>query len=63
MSTAQLIAEYKSLSVVDRQKVAEAILADESWIPESFREGMCDIESGRVVPMDAALSDKPPGSE
>jgi len=62
MSPAQLIAEYESLSLVDRQKVAEAILADELWIPESFREGMRDIDSGHIVSMAAALSDNPPGA-
>ena len=61
MSADQLTAEFKALSVDQRQQVAEAILGDTSWIPESFREGMNDIEKGRTVSMDAALSQKPSG--
>ena len=62
MSADQLIAEYKALPIEQRQKVAEVILADDSWVPESFRQGMKDIEEGRVVDMEAALSQKPPGA-
>jgi hypothetical protein len=61
MSTAQLIAEIKALPLAERQKVAEAIFADDSWIPESFREGMSDIEAGRLTSMETALSEKPLG--
>ena len=60
MSADQLIAEFKALPLDQRQQVAEAILGDNSWIPESFREGMKDIEIGRTVSMDVALSQKPP---
>lgn len=62
MSADQLIAEYKALPIEQRQKVAEVILADDSWVPESFRQGMKDIEEGRVVDMETALSQKPPGA-
>jgi predicted transcriptional regulator len=63
MSVDQLIAEYKALPIEERQKVAEVILADDSWVPESFRQGMKDIEEGRVVDMETALYEKPPGAE
>jgi hypothetical protein len=63
MSADQLIAEFKALPVDQRQKVAEAILADDSWVPESFRQGMKDIEEGRVVDMEIALTEKPPGAK
>jgi predicted transcriptional regulator len=63
MSAEQLIEEYKALPAEQRQKVAEAILADDSWVPESFRQGMKDIEEGRVVDMETALTQKPPGAE
>ena len=63
MSTAQLIAEFKQLSPAERQKVAEAILADDSWIPDSFQQGMRDLEAGRTTSMEAALSDAPPAGE
>jgi hypothetical protein len=40
----------------------EAIFMEEdSWIPESFRQGMEDIEKGRTVSMEIALTQKPPG--
>jgi hypothetical protein len=61
VSADQLIAEFKALPLDQRQQVAEAILGDNSWIPESFREGMRDIENGRTASMNTALSQKPPG--
>jgi predicted transcriptional regulator len=61
VSADQIIAEFKALPSEQRQKVAEAILADDSWVPESFRQGMKDLEEGRVVDMETALSQKPPG--
>jgi hypothetical protein len=61
MSTEQLIEEFKALPLAERQKVAEAIFEDDSWIPESFRDGMRDLEAGRTVPMGKALSETPPG--
>ena len=34
---------------------------DDSWIPESFKQGMADAEAGRFVDMDTVLSGaKPP---
>jgi hypothetical protein len=60
MSTAQLIAEFKALSTEERQEVARVILEDESWIPESFAEGMKEIRDGRTVPMESALGEQPP---
>jgi hypothetical protein len=61
MSTAQLIAEIKALPLAERPKVAEAIFEDDSWIPDSFREGMSDFEAGRTTSVEIALSEKPPG--
>lgn len=60
MSADQLIAEFKALPPDQRQQVAEAILEDESWIPDSFRQGMKDFENGRTVSMEIALTQKPP---
>ena len=60
MSTEQLIAEFRALSVEERRQVAEAILQDDSWIPESFRDGMADLEAGRTVTMEKAISEPPP---
>jgi hypothetical protein len=61
MSSTQLIAEFKALPATEKQKVVEAILGDDSWVPESFRAGMLDLEAGRVVPMETALFEKPAG--
>jgi hypothetical protein len=62
VSTAQLIAEYKALSPEERQKVAQVILEDESWIPESFAQGMADIQADRTISLDVALIETPPSS-
>ena len=62
MSVDQLLKEYKALPLEQRQQVAEAIMADDSWVPESFRQGMKDLEEGRVVDMETALNEKPPGA-
>jgi len=62
MDIEQFLAEFRALSPEQRQQVIEAILAeDESWIPESFRQGMADFEAGRVVDMETALTQPPPG--
>jgi hypothetical protein len=64
MSVDQLIEELKALPQEQRMQVVDAVLsADDSWIPESFRQGMKDIEEGRVVDMDIALTQKPPGAD
>jgi hypothetical protein len=56
VSTEQLIAEFKALPAEQRQLVAEAILQDQaSWIPESFRQGMEEIERGCVISLESAL--------
>jgi hypothetical protein len=56
----QIIAEFKTLSPEQKAEVLKAILEDDSWIPESFRQGMEDIEKGRTVSMEIALNQKPP---
>jgi len=64
VSVDQLIQELKALPQEQRMQVVDAILSeDDSWIPESFRQGMKDIEEGRVVDMETALTQKPPGTE
>jgi hypothetical protein len=63
MSVQELIKELNALPLDERMKVVDAVLsADDSWIPESFRQGMKDIEEGRVVDMETALYEKPPGA-
>ncbi len=51
------MAEFRALPPAERERVARLILReDDSWIPESFREGMRDVEQGRVVDLDTALT-------
>ena len=64
MSVDQLIAEIKLLPQEQRMQVVDAILnEDDSWIPESFKQGMKDFEEGRTVSMEVAIHEKPPGQE
>ena len=62
MSVDELIKELNALPLAQRMEVIEAVLkADDSWIPESFLQGMADFEAGRFVDMETALTQKPPG--
>jgi hypothetical protein len=62
MSVEELIKELNALPLAQRLEVVDAVLeADDSWVPESFRQGMADIEAGRFVDMETALTEKPPG--
>jgi len=64
VSVDQLIRELKALPQAQRLEIFDAVLGDDdSWVPESFREGMKDIEAGRVVDMEIALNEKPPGEK
>jgi hypothetical protein len=64
MSVDQIIKELKALPREQRLQVVDAVLSeDDSWVPESFRQGMKDIEEGRVVDMETALTQKPPDAE
>lgn len=61
MSVAEIIREIKALPDKERAQVAKFVLEqDESWIPESFKEGMKAAGEGRLVDMDSVLSDTPP---
>ena len=63
MSVEELIKELNALPLDQRMEVVDAVLeADDSWIPESFLKGMADIDAGRVVDMETALTQKPPGA-
>lgn len=57
MSAQEIIEQIKALPPEERAQVARFILQeDDSWIPESFKEGMADIAAGRVVDLDTALN-------
>ena len=62
MSGSELIEQFKALPAKERAQVAKFVVEnDDSWIPESFKQGMADAEAGRFVDMDTVLSgEKPP---
>ena len=47
MSAQQVIEEFKELPPVERAKVAKFVVEnDDSWIPESFKQGMAEATTG-----------------
>lgn len=62
MSAQEVIEKIKALPADERAKVAKFLMVeDDSWIPESFKEGMADAEAGRFAEMETVLSGaKPP---
>ena len=62
MSATEIIEQIKELPANERAQVAKFVVEhDDSWIPESFKQGMADAEAGRFVDMEAVLSGtKPP---
>jgi predicted transcriptional regulator len=61
MTAQAVIKQFKALSPKQRAEVAKFIVeSDDSWIPESFKQGMADAEAGRFADMDAVLNDAPP---
>ena len=62
MSATELIEQFKALPAIERAQVAKFVVEnDDSWIPESFREGMADAEAGRLVDLERALNEPFPG--
>jgi hypothetical protein len=60
-SAQEVIERFKALPPQDRADVARFIAEhDDSWVPESFKQGMADIAAGRVVDMETALFETPP---
>ncbi len=64
MSATELIEQFKALPAHERAQVAKFVVENEdSWIPESFREGMADAEAGRLVDLETALNEPFPGGK
>lgn len=64
MSATELIEQFKALPAKERAQVAKFVVEnDDSWIPESFKQGMADAEAGRFVDPDIALSEPYPGDK
>ena len=62
MSAQEIIEQIKALPAGERAQVARFVIEnDDSWIPESFKQGLADAEAGRFVDMETVLSGaKPP---
>jgi predicted transcriptional regulator len=62
VSATELIEQFKALPAKERAQVAKFVVEnDDSWIPESFKQGMADAEAGRFVDMETILTGaKPP---
>ena len=56
-----MIKQFKGLPASERAQVAKYVVEhDDSWVPESFKQGMADAEAGRFVDMETVLSGTPP---
>jgi hypothetical protein len=61
MSATEIIEQFKGLPANERAQVTKYIVEhDDSWVPESFKQGMADAEAGRFVDMETVLSGAPP---
>jgi predicted transcriptional regulator len=64
VSASEIIEQFKTLPPNERAQVAKFIVEhDDSWIPESFKQGMADAEAGRVMELDDALNKPYPGDK
>ena len=58
MSVSELMERFKALPAKERAEVSKFVVEnDDSWIPESFKQGMADAEAGRFVDLDTALNE------
>ena len=61
MSAQEIIKEFKELPPAERAQVAKFVMEqDDSWVPESLKEGMKAAAEGRLVDMETALFETPP---
>jgi predicted transcriptional regulator len=62
VSATEVIEQFKGLPASERAQVAKFVVEqDDSWIPESFKQGMADAEAGSFADMETILSGaKPP---
>ena len=61
MSATEIIEQIKSLPASERAQVTKFVVEhDDSWVPESFKEGMKAAAEGRFVNMETALFETPP---
>ena len=61
MSATEMIEQFKGLPASERAQVTKYVVEhDDSWVPESFKEGMKAAAEGRFVDMEQALFETPP---
>ncbi|HUI05438.1 MAG TPA: hypothetical protein VL486_00375 [Verrucomicrobiae bacterium] len=61
MSVTEIIKGIQALPKEQRAQVIEFVRQlEEGEIPESFKQGMADVDAGRVVDMETALNKRPP---
>ena len=61
MSAQEIIEQIKALPAEERAKIAKFVLEeDDSWVPESFKEGMKAAAEGRLVDLETAMFEEPP---
>ena len=64
MSAQEIIEQIKVLPASERAHVVKYVVEnDDSWIPESFKQGMADAEAGRLVDLDTALNEPYAGDQ
>jgi hypothetical protein len=64
MSAQEIIEQIKALPANERAQVAKFVVEnDDSWIPESFKQGMADAEAGRLVDLDTVLNEPYAGDQ
>ena len=64
MSATEVIEQFQALPASERAQVAKFVVEnDDSWIPESFKQGMADAEAGRFVDLDMALNEPSSGDK
>jgi predicted transcriptional regulator len=61
MTAQGAIKQFKALPPKQQAEVAK-IVVESDWIPESFKRGMADAESGRFADMETVLTNTPPPS-
>jgi hypothetical protein len=64
MSVTEIIEQFKALPANERAQMAQCVVEnDDSWIPESFKQGMVDAKEGRLVDLDTTLNEPHPGDK
>ena len=67
MTAQTIIAEIEALPAAERAKViayvGRAMEADDSWIPDSFKQGMAEAAAGKLADMETVLSGAKPAPQ